>query len=219
MAQVAKNGTKAISQADIEAFMAFKAAQDAAKAPAATPTKPVKAGTVDFAALGATLIGNICNVSKGKEHADENVKVFFISKGRAAVPASKGHDEIKAKKPIARAELKDGEIAFFRLDYLTVVKPMDPKDMKRLVDAHKAEQDATMYVYGKCTGDGEKAVGIDYRGWMRPVWFPKETVTRIDTEFNGHAVFEVPVWKVKQAGLDAYDALMTKQAEIEASIK
>lgn len=219
MAQVAKKAASGFSQADMEAFMAFKASQEASKPATPAATKPAKAGPVDFVALGATLIGNICEVTKGKENAGELVKVFFISKGRAAVPASKGHDEIKAKKPIARGELKDGTIAFFRLDYLTVVKPMDAKDMTRLTAAHKAEQDAVMYVFGRCTGEGEKAIGIDYRGWMRPVWFPKETVTRIDTEFNGMAVFEVPVWKVKSAGLDAYDALMAKQAEIEASIK
>jgi hypothetical protein len=195
-----------------------QAAQAAQSATPAATSKPAKAGAIDYVALGASLLGNICEVSKGKEHAGELVKVFFISKGRAAVAASKGQDEVKAKRPIARAELSTGEITFFRLDYLSPVKAMDKKDMDRLVAAHKAEQEATMYVYGRCTGEGEKAVGIDYRGWMRPVWFPKETVTRMDGEFNEMPVFEVPVWKVKQAGLDAYDNLLSKQDAIEAAL-
>lgn len=201
--------TKAPSAAEMEAFMVAKQAEKAAL-DAANAAKAPATG-VDYAALGKTMLNHICKVVKGKNHNGELVKVFFVSKGRA------GTDDVRAKKPIARIELANGEVTFMGLTNMEVVKPMDQGDIDRLSAAQKAESEETLYVAATCRQVGDQSIKLSNNGWWKDIWFPKSQCSRCKAvTAEGIDIYEVPAWKIRQAaGNDSYENAKRAQVELE----
>jgi hypothetical protein len=176
----------------------------AAKAPAKEAAKGKEAPKTETLELK----GSIATVVKGKKNVGETVKVFMTAKGRF-------------NKPIARAELEDGTIAWFQQDHLERVVAMEDADMKRLTEKQAAENDEVLYVPCNvvATNDAGTACRISYSGWIAEVWVPMSMIAKTGAHDDDAAktpLYELPAWKVRKAGgADSYDKLKGLQAKYE----
>lgn len=199
------------SAAEIEAYLKAKAEEEAkAKANTATETKPDE---VD----ASKMLHKLVKVVKGRNHVGDVLKVYHITKGRPASGSYKG------RKPSLLCEGKEKldigvTPVFMNPANVEIIGDMDKADIKRLSDMHKQTEEETLYIAARAVSESDKSVCLSYKAWAKNLYFAKPSmisVTGAETS-DGVKIFEIAAWKVrKECGMDAYDALKARQAELE----
>lgn len=212
------NATKAVSKATAEAakndaLKALLASMSPEQIAALLPTAAKQEGKASKPAKQATdygtLVGKLVKVTGGKKHVGETLKCFYVSKGGF-------------RKPSALCEgaeiLKAGEMPIFmNPDYLEVVGDMTAADIKRHKDMQEAQRNETLYIAARAVTETEKSIQLAYPTWAKNLWFARPSMISIAGETpDGGKIFEIAAWKVrKECGMDAYNALVAKQDDLE----
>lgn len=207
MANARNNAKSAIAKAQ-----AAKAnAKAPAKAPAEKPAEKAPANAAPDAVTDInTLKGMLAEVSKGK-HKGKTVKIFFAS----------------VRKNVLLCEDGDGENVWVKPDNLKVSGKMTDADIKRLTAKQEADAHETVYVEANALSETDNGVMLKAPGWFKRVFFTKPNDERegmISTTGavgpSGMDIFEVVAWKIrKECGMDSYNAIKAKQAELAAIVE
>jgi uncharacterized MAPEG superfamily protein len=204
-----------ISKADIEAFLAAKAAKEAAekkasKKPAdkkarldpdayrAKKAEVTKEVQDTFAKLSMAVCKTTKAIGKGENELPEGTQVEVIWLGANRWLA-----------PTARCLYK-GEDRWINPEHLTPVKTLPAERKAALEAAREAEASATVTLPCRVVNETDKGVTLRYAGFFRPLSFSREMVTYIGDDADGTSYYEVPAWKIRQdvgaAALEAVEA-------------
>lgn len=169
------------------------------------PAKQEKAADADFSGL----IGKLVEVTDGRKHVGKTFKCFYVTKGGFRKPSALCEgDEL----------LTDGATpTFINPSYLKVIGDMDAKDIKRLKDMQEAQKSETLYIAATAVSETDKSIQLRYPTWAKNLWFSRPSMISIAGDApDGSKIFEIAAWKVKkECGMDAYNALLAKQADLE----
>jgi hypothetical protein len=121
--------------------------------------------------------------------------------------------------PIARVVYK-GEWIWMQPKHLEAVEVL-PKAKEAAYAAELDEQqNATLLVPCNVLSERDRSVKLRNPGWFGGLWFAKSMVERLDGEFDGLEIFELPVWKIrKEVGAAAIETLESMQDKIGKAVK
>src|SRR6478609_3883395 len=150
--------------------------------------------------------GKVVKITGGKKRKDQSGNVLWAGPNRFGAR-------------ILRIEFSDG-IDYVDQKHAEIVGDMDKATKSRVEATAKAEREETFYIAASIGVQKDKSVRMDYRGWVKSIWFSHEMICKTGVTDGTEAnlmIFEIPAWKVrKECGGDAYDALAAKQAALEA---